>query len=80
MWDKFIYVLMQNYPQFTLDQLLLESSFQQLIDMYVAIGKDYSNYVMKKKPKKKNPYGNFTMPGVNIVKGESKEKVTWRRV
>jgi hypothetical protein len=73
---------MQNYTQFTLDDLLLNMSFQQLIDMYVAIGKDCSNYIMKKvvKKKKTDKYGNFTLPGVNVVKSKPQGKVTWKRV
>jgi hypothetical protein len=62
----------------TREELLLQKSFEELIDMYVAVGKDYGDYIMKKAPKKSNPWGNFKSPEVNIVK--SPKKVEWRRV
>lgn len=71
---------MRNYPGFSMDELLLQMSFQQLIDMYVAIGKDYNDYILKKLPKKLSPYGNFTLPGVNVVKSKKPGKVEWTKV
>jgi hypothetical protein len=72
---------MLHYPQLSSDDLLLRRSFEEWIDMYVAIGKDYSEHIMKKAPKKTDPWGNFMSPEVNVVKPPKKtEKVEWRRV
>lgn len=63
-------ILMQHYQQCSLEYLLYENSFVQLLDMFSTIGKDYREFVLKKKPNKKNPWGNFKLPSVSIQRGK----------
>lgn len=71
-------VIQKAYPGYTLEYLLLECTYMQLIDMFCLCGQDYKNWVMKKVASKKDAYGNFTLPGVNVVK--PKKEITWKRV